>query len=238
MEGSSLCRANGARRARRLRHSHRTAARAYNAHAKAKLPACALYGYTLPERNFFTNFALRTFFFQASDQDDAFVVGSAGSSSSHAQPFAAAAATPSAMAPRAAGSGGAAPLASVAAQPTHVSPSAALVEQMIEEKVIDGMKLGAAIKAKEELSFGLPPDVSIWRASVAIAEREASWQRKEISLKMAGIDVHKLPKQAVEGKLFFVQKKVQMRGGKGPDATIRARPDMYNYVVHGPWRPT
>ena len=88
----------------------------------------------------------------------------------------------------------------------------------------------AGIKARDEQAF--VTDSSVWPTPrVAITDREAMWQRKEMSASLRGVGASSLPPAAKGFQLTFDKPLVQRRTGVA--AGCRTRPSIYDYVVSG-----
>lgn len=118
-------------------------------------------------------------------------------------------------------------------------PSSPLAESSAVDIVIDTTKVRNAIdagafhaagaKARDDAIFS--DYHSVWPTKVQIAEREAMWMRKELSLVMHSVGVGALP-VGIEGFQVSFTKTLDLRRTGGA-AGCRTRPSIYNYVVDG-----
>jgi hypothetical protein len=105
----------------------------------------------------------------------------------------------------------------------------------LEDVIAQGMWHASGVKAKEEAAFDVPPDAKeSWRR-VPVTEREAAWMRVELPKIMDDCtrSCTELP-PAMKGKhnLMLEYPTSVRRGGEGLAASLRARPNIYNYIVN------
>ena len=126
--------------------------------------------------------------------------------------------------------------------PTHLPQEAMQIceevdeptEQTISTAVEAGRLRAARLHAQDDRAFDC--DKSVWPSGVKPSQREAAWQRKEMSTVMRGVAINALPTCCDGFELSFKKPLICLRAGtteSSAAASLRTRPNVYNYVVHG-----
>jgi hypothetical protein len=124
------------------------------------------------------------------------------------------------------------PLAARAA--ATLAPSATTIPsppspEAVAAAVASGEKKAQAQAGRDDTAFR--DENSVFGKSVDDVVREAAWMRREVSNLLQN-DVSSAPPSLETGCFVLKRDLVNRRGGDGPTAALRARPDIYNYVTH------
>ena len=118
--------------------------------------------------------------------------------------------------------------------PTAAGTDASSLESSLALRIQAGKQKAAAMHASDTSDFKCIAgrDASVYVPSIPVAStREAAWMRKEVSKEMQGVSASSSPfaGQAMRKVLT----RVLVRSRTVSSVSVRARPNLYDHVMHG-----